>query len=95
VTVTGGLPTSGVRIAIERPKTGEAPWTYAGEAASAEGALPVTVVVQAAGEVSVDGVTGAVADKVKAIVRTAWKHAIADDPGAAPPWRIVRWRGEK
>jgi hypothetical protein len=84
-----------VRIAVERPKAGGAPWRYTGEAASAEGAQAVTVVVQAAGEVSVEGVTGAVADKVKAIVRTAWKHATADDPEAAPPWRIVRWRGEK
>jgi hypothetical protein len=95
VTVTGGLPSSGVRIAIARPKAAVAPWRYVGEAASAEGAQSVTVVVQAAGEVTVEGVAGGVADKVKAIVRTAWKHAAADEPGAAPPWRIVRWRGEK
>jgi hypothetical protein len=95
VTVTGGLPSSGLRISIERPKAGDAPWRYVGEAATAEGATPVTVVVQAAGEVAVEGAAGGVADKVKAIVRTAWKHATADDPDAAPPWRIVRWRGEK
>jgi hypothetical protein len=95
VTVTGGLPTSGVRIAVERPKAGQAPWRYVGEAATAEGATPVTVIVQEGGEVTVEGVVGVVADKVKSIVRTAWKHATADDPEAAPPWRIVRWRGEK
>jgi len=103
VAIAGERPESGVRIQIERDKSrDDPPWTYAGAAHVPETSFPVTVTVDAAGEVTV-GISPApdsgqtppadLAEKVRLIVRMAYRQAKADDE--APAWRIVRWRGEK
>jgi len=104
--IAGERPETGVRIAIERDPSGEAPWRYAGAAHLPEGDVPIRVTVSAAGdvEVTVDvGGAGApglsvasapdLAERVRLIVRAVFRQAAAD--GAPPAWRIVRWRGEK
>ena len=101
--IAGERPETGVRIRIERDKSREdPPWSYAGAAHVPEASFPVTVLVDAAGEVTVTispaPDTGAqppgdLAEKVRLIVRTVYRQAKADDE--APAWRIVRWRGEK
>lgn len=106
VPVVGDRPQSGVRIALERPREGDAPpWRYAGNVALPERAFPVEVVVSAEGDVTVtfgapEDASGAgaappedLAEKVRLIVRTAFRQAKAD--GEPPAMRIVRWRGEK
>jgi hypothetical protein len=98
VAIIGQRPETGVRIAIERPRTSGPPWSYTGEAVSPEASYPLVVAVSEAGEV---GVTigpsaegqeppGDLAEKVRLIVRTAYRQASGD--GDAPAWRIVRWR---
>jgi hypothetical protein len=90
-----------VRIAIERPKEQAPPWVYAGAAHLPEASFPVRATVSADGtvEVSLSAAAGGeeppgdLAEKVRLIVRTAYRQAKADDD--APAWRIVRWRGEK
>jgi hypothetical protein len=103
VAIAGNRPETGIRIAIERDRSRrEPPWTYAGAAHLPSASFPLQVVVDAAGEVSVtlspDSTSGApppedLAEKVRLIVRTAYRQAKAD--GEPPAWRIVRWRGEK
>lgn len=103
VAIVGDRPESGVRIALERPREGEeAPWRYHGNVALPEAIFPLEVVVSAEGDVAVSlgapAEPGAVApedlaEKVRLIVRTAFRQAKAD--GEAPARRIVRWRGEK
>jgi hypothetical protein len=91
-----------VRIHVERERSREdPPWSYVGAAHVPDASFPVTVAVDAAGEVrvTVDAAEGGaapppdLAEKVRLIVRTAYRQAKADDE--APAWRIVRWRGEK
>ena len=98
--IVGDRPESGVRIAIERDaKKDDPPWIYAGEVHLPDGSHPLAVEVDADGEVGVAIGPGAaelapqLTEKVRLIVRTAYKQAKAD--GEPPAWRIVRWRGEK
>jgi hypothetical protein len=61
-----------------------------------DGDHAVRVVVTESGDVAVslpDDAPEGLAEKVRLIVRTAYKQAKAD--GEPPPYRIVRWRGEK
>ncbi len=92
--IVGGRPESGVRIDVARLREATAPpWRYEGEAATPEAAVQVVVVVDAEGRVDVELAVGAgpeLAEKVRLIVRAAWKHA--RDDGAPPPRRIQRWR---
>ena len=90
VPIVGDRPESGVRIAIERPHGEGPPWRYEGFVHTPEASANVVVVVSESGEVTVDGPE---AEKVRLIVRTAFKQAKSD--GEAPARRIVRWRGEK
>jgi hypothetical protein len=94
VGIVGGRPEGGVRIDVERAREpAEAPWRYEGEAATPDTAHRVAVLVDAQGAVNVELPSDApegLAEKVRLIVRAAWKHANED--GAAPPRRIVRWR---
>jgi hypothetical protein len=94
VGIVGGRPESGVRVDVERAREpAQAPWRYEGEAATPEAAHRVAVVVEAGGAVSVElppEAPAGLAEKVRLIVRAAWKHA--HDDGAPPPRRIVRWR---
>jgi hypothetical protein len=103
VPIGGDSPETGVRIVIQREKSRpDPPWEYAGAAHLPDASFPIDVRVDAGGEVSVSispsEVTGAqippdLSEKVRLIVRTAYRQAKAD--GEAPAWRIVRWRGEK
>ena len=94
MTIVGGRPESGVRIDVARPREPAAPpWRYDGEAATPDATVPVVVVVDAEGKVDVELAAGAgpeLAEKVRLIVRAAWKHARDDE--APPPRRIQRWR---
>ncbi|HVJ94348.1 MAG TPA: hypothetical protein VM580_31385 [Labilithrix sp.] len=101
--IAGERPESGVRIQIERDRSrDEPPWSYSGAAHVPDASFPVTVAVDAEGDVSVvvspsstDGrpPPSDLAEKVRLIVRTAYRQAKADNE--PPAWRIVRWRGEK
>ena len=98
VAILGERPETGVRIAIERPREGGPPWSYAGAAVLPDASYPVRVTVSEAGEVGVELAEGAggapppadLAEKVRLIVRTVYRQAKADDE--PPAWRIVRWR---
>ncbi len=100
--IVGERPETGVRIAIERPRDGGPPWSYAGAATLPDAAFPAVVVVSDAGEVDVtlapseDGGTAPPADlaeKIRLIVRAAYRQAKTD--GEPPAFRIVRWRADK
>ncbi len=81
-----------MRIAIERPREGGPPWRYEGHAYTPDASVEVRVVVAEDGAVEVDA-PPELAEKIRLIVRAAFKQAAAD---AEPPARrIVRWRGEK
>ena len=93
--IIGQRPETGVRLDVERPQAGGPPWRYAGTAATAEGEVPVTATVDAAGEVQVElGGPGAgeLAEKIRLIVRAVYKHAAQD--GMPPARRIQRWRAD-
>jgi hypothetical protein len=102
VAIIGERPETGVRIAVERPREGGPPWSYSGSAALPEDVFPVQVTVSEDGDVGVtlgpskDG--GALppadlAEKIRLIVRAAYRQAKSDDE--APAFRIVRWRADK
>lgn len=98
--IVGDRPESGVRIALERPRDAEdPPWIYEGEAALPEAVFPLRVTVAADGKVVVDVLPSSderseppddLAEKVRLIMRTAFKQAQSD--GEAPARRVVRWR---
>jgi hypothetical protein len=91
--ITGDHPESGVRVDVQRPRDGGPPWRYEGEAATAQERYPMTAVVGADGTVEVTLAPpgpAEVREKVRLILRSAWKHGQED--GTAPPRRIVRWR---
>lgn len=102
VPIAGDRPESGVRIALEREKDKGPPFDYRGAAHVPDASFPADVTVSEGGDVDVrlapDTASGAapppdLAEKVRLIVRTAYRQAKAD--GEPPAWRIVRWRGEK
>ncbi len=94
--ITGPFPETGVRVEIERRPEQGPPWGYHGHVVTPTKRWTTTVVVSAVGAVAVELARGApdgIADRVRLIVRSAWKHAVND--GAPPPRRIVRWRGDR
>jgi len=94
--IAGDRPESGVRIALERDKHAGPPWNYRGAVHVPEASFAAEVTVNEDGEVNVTLAEDAPADlpeKVRLIVRTAYRQAKAD--GEPPAWKIVRWRGEK
>lgn len=97
--IIGERPETGVRIAIERAREGGPPWSYEGTAALPDAIFPVTVVVSDGGEVDVtlDGNDGSppadLAEKIRLIVRAAYRQAKSDDE--SPAFRIVRWRADR
>ena len=94
MSIVGERPESGMRVRLERPLEGGPPYLYAGEVATAEGARPLSAVVDAEGEVAVAmaGADAALLEKLRLIVRAAFRHARED--GRPPPRRIQRWRKE-
>jgi hypothetical protein len=97
VPIAGDRPESGVRIVIERPREGGPPWRYEGAAYLPDATFALRVVVADDGVVDVtiirEGGLPDLAEKVRLIVRAAYRQAHAD--GEPPARRIVRWRGEK
>ena len=92
MSIVGERPESGMRIRIERPLAGGPPYAYSGEVATAEGARPLSAVVDAEGEVTVQlrGANAALLEKVRLVLRAAFRRARDDD--RPPPRRIQRWR---
>jgi hypothetical protein len=93
--IVGHHPESGARVTVERPRAGGPPWRYVGEVATESARYNLSVTLEADGAVAVDVRSEApagLAEKVRLIVRAAWKHA--KDDGASPPLRLARWRPE-
>ena len=92
MSIVGERPESGMRLRIERPLEGGPPYLYAGEVATPEGAKPLHVVVDAQGEVTVrmEGADDAFLEKLRLMIRAAFRHARED--ARPPPRRIQRWR---
>ncbi len=67
---------------------------YEGHVLTPEAEFPLKATVDAAGEVAVEtSADEALAEKARLLVRTAVRHAAADEE--PPPRVIQRWRGEK
>jgi hypothetical protein len=92
--IVGQRPEGGIRIELER--AGDSPpWSYRGRAATRLGEFPVDVVLSEGGEVRVELPPSAprtVETRVRLMVRALWRHA--QDEGAAPARRLMRWRAE-
>jgi hypothetical protein len=96
--IVGDRPETGVRIDVERARDGEPPWRYAGQAVTPESTFGLEATVGADGTVGVALAAGAppgLADKVRLLLRAAWKHADELESGASPPRHIVRWRPDR
>ena len=103
VAIVGERPLTGVRIAIERPREGGPPWSYAGSAFLPDAAFSAQVTVSEAGDVEVvlepdpsergEAPPSDLAEKIRLIVRTIYKQAKTD--GEPPAFRINRWRADK
>jgi hypothetical protein len=104
MSIVGRAPESGVRIDMTRPREGGPRWRYEGEAVTPDETFGLVVTVSASGEVSVEtaarGAAGdpAIAERVRLLVRAAYKHAQSEGGGegamSPPPRRIVRWRAD-
>jgi hypothetical protein len=102
MTIVGQMPETGFRIEIERSRLGGPPWLYEGAAVTPDARFPVRATLAVDGEVKVEVFSPAVfprrtppaplAESLRRIVRTAYRHARDEDPHAPPPRRIVRWR---
>jgi hypothetical protein len=102
--IVGRYPERGIRIDVERTADGGPPWRYRGEAATSGDRFTIEATVSGDGNVAVD-VSGEarqklgaelgveLAEKVRRVLRAAWKHAEAD--GRPPPRRIQRWRADR
>jgi hypothetical protein len=106
VSIVGERPQTGVRIAIERPRTDGPPWQYGGTAALSNAIFPVRVTVSEVGDVdavlspateppeaSGHAPPADLAEKIRLIVRTVYRQAKSD--GEPPAFRIVRWRADR
>jgi hypothetical protein len=94
--IVGNHPETGVRIEVQRERAGGPPWLYQGDAVTPGARFHVSATIADDGMVSLDlqeGAPAGLAEKVRLLVRAAWKHAREDD--APPPRRIVRWRADR
>lgn len=97
MTIAGDHPESGLRFVLERTADGP-PWNYQGAVYSPDARWDVRARVDAEGAVDVTlaaSAPPALAEKVRLLLRTAFRQAQKEDEGAAPARKIVRWRGEK
>src|SRR5579872_3278993 len=53
--IIGAFPEQGVRVVLERPRSGGAPWVYRGEIATSDVRYPVTATLDEDGRVVVEG----------------------------------------
>jgi hypothetical protein len=99
--IIGDRPDSGIRLTLQRAREGGPPWTYRCEAVTATARFVARAVIGEDGEASVtslaqvaqaDAVSPELAQRIRLVLRAAWKHAKADR--APPPERIVRWRAD-
>lgn len=94
--IIGHHPESGFRIEVERAAEAGPPWRYEGEAVTPSSTFPCAATVEESGVVCVeleDGAPAGLAEKIRLLVKTAWKHALEDT--LSPPRRIVRWRADR
>ncbi len=94
--IVGQHPDHGVRIVLERQVQGGPPWRYVGDAKIEDASFGVTALLGEDGAVTVDlfgDAPGDLAERVRLIVRSAWKHTRSE--GLDPPRRISRWRGDR
>ena len=95
MSIVGNTPESGIRVDVIRSREGGPPWRYEGEAVTATARFALIVTVSAEGDVRIDPLPQApeaIGDRVRLLMRTAYKHA--RDDGQPPPRHIVRWRAE-
>jgi hypothetical protein len=98
--ITGEYPEGGVRIEVERLRDNQddaPPWTYEGHAVAPGSRWALRAVISETGAVSVtldEGAPEGTAERVRLLLRAAWKHAVGEGR-AAPPRRIQRWREER
>jgi hypothetical protein len=96
--VVGQPPRDGHRLELRREAGSAAPWRFVGSLELAEGAsVPVEAELAEAGTVSFSDpcvLTAEQRERVERTLRMALKHARQDEPTAAPPRRITRWRGD-
>ena len=100
--ITGGLPETGFRLVLERPRdTDQLPCTYSGRVELPGAMLSTVARVSPSGDVDVEldasacppGVDSeALREKVRLLVRQVVKGHDGEAPLAR---KIVRWRGEK
>ncbi|MBK8216404.1 MAG: hypothetical protein IPK71_21950 [Myxococcales bacterium] len=101
--ITGGLPETGFRLVLERPRDDDRlPCTYSGRVELPGATLSTVARVSASGDVAVELDASAHApagldvealrEKVRLLVRQVVKGHEGDAPLAR---KIVRWRGEK
>jgi hypothetical protein len=103
--IVGNTPETGVRIDMSRQREGGPPWRYEGQAVTPDATWPVVATVADDGQVQVELASApasaapteataieAIAERVRLLLRAAYKHARED--GQPPPRRIVRWRAD-
>jgi hypothetical protein len=99
MSVVGQSPSDGHRLELRREAlANDAPWHYVGTIDTADdGPLAVTVSCDGAGACTFDAgsrLTAAQRERVERTLRMALRAARQDEPSAAPPRRITRWRGD-
>lgn len=97
--ITGGAPTTGFRLVLERPRENEAlPCTYRGRVELPDANHEVVAEVDANRVVTVNvsapasDARNALCEKIRLLVRQVVKD---EDPRVPLSRKIVRWRGEK
>lgn len=90
--IVGDHPAHGIRFLLERGD--EPPFVYDGAAFTPTERHALRVSVAPDGTVTAEGdAPDPIREQARLLVRTLVRHAA--DGGAAPPRRILRWRGEK
>jgi len=94
--IVGHHPETGVRVDVERAREGGPPWRYEGEAVTPASRFQLAADVGDDGNVVIElepGAPAALAEKVRLLLRAAWKHA--EEEAIQPPRHIVRWRADR
>jgi hypothetical protein len=94
--IVGHHPETGIRVDVERARDGGPPWRYDGEAVTPACRFQCAAHLHDDGRVVVElepGAPTALAEKVRLLLRAAWKHA--EDEAVRPPRHIVRWRADR